>query len=523
MRGRISITMSVSVRITAQCALVFFGISLCVGAAAPEVRAAEIEKYSDTISDSAPGEYANHTIRFTLREALAPGENIRVTPTPGAFTIPAGSFSHRNVELYVATSSDGLQPRGATSTASASKDGVSVTSGQNGSVEYTLNSSVGIPANTEVALRLGTHTTHATTGDLGIKNPTTSPQSYGIELTVGSIDPDVYRPYIAIVDNVSTGDVDTTEVIPPERFNGAPTGELSGTTQNVEVSFETNELARCRYATASGTPFFSMSNQVSSDFSIVHSFVISVATSTTYDLFIKCIDDESNENNDDYLISFSVPEFPEGTPGDTGDEEGQGGDSDGTGADGDADGSTGESDNEADDDAAGGEGGGGDEDTGSGGGGGGSSGGGSGGGSGGSGGGGFTGSGPYQSGDGQVIINGYGFPDSEVVILIDGEIAETTTAKDDAKFSATIEEIAAGTYTFGIYAVDEREVQSSTFSTSFLVTGSRNSTLSNVQISPSVDVEPDPVDPGETLTVSGYTLPNADVTINSMVYVPWSL
>jgi hypothetical protein len=58
-------------------------------------------------------------------------------------------------------------------------------------------------------------------------------------------------------------------------------------------------------------------------------------------------------------------------------------------------------------------------------------------------------------------------------------------------------------------------VKSSTFSTSFTVTGGKTSNLSNINVMPTILVEPDPVDPGQTLTITGFSLPNADITIQN--------
>ena len=82
-------------------------------------------------------------------------------------------------------------------------------------------------------------------------------------------------------------------------------------------------------------------------------------------------------------------------------------------------------------------------------------------------------------------------------------------------YSITLDAIARGVYTFGVYAEGANKVRSSTFSTSFTVTGARTSALGNINVSPSILVSPDPVNPGEVLTVSGYALPNSDITIQN--------
>ena len=100
-------------------------------------------------------------------------------------------------------------------------------------------------------------------------------------------------------------------------------------------------------------------------------------------------------------------------------------------------------------------------------------------------------------------------------VLVDGNAAESTRAGNDGSYSVTLEEIARGVYTFGVYAIGGDKVKSSTFSTSFTVTGGRTSNLSNINIMPSLKAEPDPVTPGQTLTLSGYSIPNAEITVEN--------
>ncbi len=464
------------------------------------VEGATIHEYRDTLSDSRPATSSNHTIQFKTTGGIPPSGSIRFEPEPGEFTIPASNFDIDNIELYVSTTSTYVQ-RSATGTPSATQDGIAVTPGASGSIELTLNSTVGIPAGAYVRLLIGEHTRNATGTDVGIINPSaTGTNNFYIE-TVGTTTSRV-RGLVAIVEAVSVPDVDTRETAAPVRFNGAPSGTLSGTTLTVQMSLETDEFARCRYSTASGTPYFSMTSEFSSAFATIHLKNISVATSTSYTFFIRCIDDEGNANLDDYTIAFAIPVYPPGEPGDEGDGEdvGSGG---GTGSgSGDNSGSTGGS-------SSGGS-------SGSGGGGGGSGSGGGTSGTSGSDSGGFEGStNPYQSGDGLVIINGYAFPRSEVYVLVDGEVAERVTADSEGEFSVTLDAIARGVYTFGVYAIDQNKTKSSTFSTTFTITGARGSTLSNINVMPSIKVTPDPVDPESTVTFSGFAIPDATITIEN--------
>lgn len=465
--------------------------------------AAYIHRFSDTISNSAPSERSNHTVQFRTTIPIPAGGFIRFSPEDGNFEIPATEFDMDNVEIYTSTGG-AFSQRAATVTPSATEDGVSITPGTSGNIEFTLNSTTGIPANADIRLIFGNNTANATGTDLGIMNPSsTGSYSYTIETGGGGTDGRAVGK-VAIIEHVLIPDFDTRETIPPTRFNGAPSGTISGTTLIVQMSLETDEFARCRYSTNPDTDYFSMGNEFTSGYRTIHPANVTVATGTTYTFYVRCIDDEDNKNIDDYVISFSVPEYPQGNPGPDGSQEGEGSGV-GEGA-GDAD--PGLGDPSGGDDTSGGS---------SGGGGGGGGGGGSGASSGGSGGsGGFEGTDKaYQSGDARVIINGYAFPQSTVIILVDGVQADRVTATSNGSFTSTLDSIARGVYTFGVYAIDKAGVKSSTFSTTFSVTGARGSTLSNVNVMPSIKVSPDPVNPDSTVKFSGYAIPNATITIEN--------
>lgn len=466
-------------------------------------QAATITTYSDRLSTSAPTQSSNHTINFTTTVAIPAGGYIRFTPSPGNFEIPASpDFDIDNIAFYVATSS-GYQLQQTAMAPSPSEAGVAITTGTSGSIEITLNSTDPIPAGASMRLLIGDHTPNATTTDLGITNPTaTGTFAYFLRAGNGVTDSQV-RGLVAIVEQVIIPGIDTHETVPPFRFNGAPSGDVSGTTVSVQISVETDEFARCRYSYASGTPYYSMGHEFSTSYVTVHAAVVPVASSTSYAFYVRCIDDEGNINPDDYTISFTVLAPPTGEPGSSGSDQGNGS---GTGSgNGEADPGSGSTQ-------------------------GGTSGGGSsgGGGSGGTGGtGDKAGSGPgggagfettpkpYQSGDGLVIINGYAFPRSTIVVLVDGKIAKQVTSDTDGKFSSTLDAIARGAYTFGVYGIDKNNVKSSTFSTTFTVTGSRGSTLSNINVMPSIKVSPDPAEPNSTITISGYSIPNAAITVEN--------
>lgn len=480
--------------------------------------AKNISTYRDTITDSRPLGYANHTLEFTLDTTVSPSGYIEIEPPSGFEVRATSTFAERNVEMYV----NGVR-RASGDTLSANVDEVEITTGSPGLIRYTLNPTTGITSGSNIKILVGNHTSNSiqagttfststgtttTFADVApIKNsPQIGTHKVGVQIVGGA--EEAYADFsIAVIDSISTLNVDTTEIVPPLRFNGAPSGEVGGTTYSVELSLETDELAVCKYSMASGTAYASMPFTFTTTGQVVHSRVVQIATSTTNTFYVRCIDDEGNFNIDDYAITFISLPPPEGNPNTEGDTEGSG---TGTGNEGTGGGITGS--------------GGGTQSGGGGGGGASSGGGGSGGGSGGdkgptsedeTGGGLESVNGPYQSGDAEVIIRGYAFPGSTVYALVDGFIADSSRAGSDGSYSITVSAIARGVYTFGVYAIDSNRTKSTTFSTSFTVTGGRTSNLSNINIMPSIKVEPNPVTPPQALAVTGYSIPNAEITIEN--------
>ena len=487
--------------------------------------------FSDTISTSAPTLLANHTLSFTIGPNVNPGSQFEITPPPDFSVLASSTFSaDRNVEMRV----NGVV-RSAGATLGPSTDMVEIVPGSPGLIRYTLNSSTGISAGSQIEIRIGNHTSNSlqptiststvfststgtttatttTPGDSpGIFNASTT-GTHRVSMRVLDGGSTIARTnfLISLVEQVGVGPVDTRSTVPPILSNGQPSGVVSGVVSGVEVSVETNKFAYCRYATTPGVIWENMTNEFDrgNDFWVLHTFTIpQVENDTEYSFFVRCIDLEGNINQEDFEIAFRIGTVPTGTPDPDGEVEG-----DGTGS-GDG-GDEGQSDDGSGDSGTGTEG----PDTtdganvpssGGGGGGGGSS------GSSGSGsGGGFEETpGPFESGDGRVIINGFAHPQSTMVILVDGTEATRVTANAEGRYTATIDGIARGVYTFGVYGIDQRDIRSSTFSTSFTVSGARTTALSNINVPPSIQITPDPVDPGNDVTIRGFTVPGGTVTL----------
>jgi len=481
-----------------------------------------INQFRNVISNSAPGALANHVLSFNITTSLSPGSVIEITLPPGFETLGTSTFAaDRNVELRVNGSLRVADGAGGVGT-----DLVEIIPGSPGQIRYTLNSEFGIGSGSNLELRIGNNTskrqlfaeiydetTMSTTTIMadtpGIVNATTN-GTHRVTMRIYNGGPVVASAdfIIAILPQVGVGPIDTRDLIPPIRFNGAPSTTVSGVTLNVELFLQTNKRAICRYDVVAGTSYSAMPFRFTGTGLIFHTVVVPVTPNSSYQFFVRCIDEQGNFNIDDYIIEFTVSEPPTGTPNEVGDEDGDGtgtgnvgtGDGAGTG------GTTGQASGQAPT-VGGGAGTGG-------------SGGGGGGGignvEGGTAGGGFEAQdAPYRSGDGIVIITGYAFPRSQVTVLVDGREATRVTANASGEFSVTLDRIARGVYTFGLFALGPDQVRSSTFSTSFTVTGARTSALSNINIPPSITVTPNPVDPGTPVVISGYALPTATITLEN--------
>jgi len=489
------------------------------------VYAQNIFDYKNTISDSAPTYPSNHTFSFRLEATLNPSGVIEIVPPAGFSIIDSDRFSpEKNVELIVNGSSrisDVFQ--------SNTTDRVEIATGTPGLIRYTLNTTSGIASGSNLVFKIGGHTSQSltegyeifdelastTTIVLADQSPViNAPEkgTYKFHLSARNGMTEVARAgfLIALVDRVTAGPADTTEEIPPSRFNGQPSGIVSATSLFAEVSLETDEFANCRYSLNPGVSYNSMINQFANPGSvywIFHTAVVPIIPDSIATFYVKCIDDEKNVNIDDYIITFQVDPSPSGESNVDGSIQGDGtgsgneGGGDGSGSGGQTGDSSGEAPTLGGSAGTGGSGGGG--------------GGGAGGGTGSGAGGGFeTSDGPYPSGDGRVIISGYAIPRAKVSAVVDGKLASEVTADASGRYEITIDAISRGSYTFGVYATDSAGVKTSTYSTSFSVSGGRASNLSNINVPPSIKVIPNPVVPGQPFTFSGFSLPNAEVTLD---------
>jgi hypothetical protein len=144
----------------------------------PSIRfaeAASVTSFSDTLSDSGPGNPANHTITFVTPSGMIAGETITLTFPTGQFG-NISSLDFGDLDLAINGSDQTLNT-------SASGATWGVTTGAN--TISIISSSTAISGNATVTIEIGSNATFGVTGNTQITNPATT-TFYSIDVEVGA-------------------------------------------------------------------------------------------------------------------------------------------------------------------------------------------------------------------------------------------------------------------------------------------------------------------------------------------------
>lgn len=418
----------------------------CIGVlATPEiVFAGPTYITSDLISDSRASLGVLHTITFNPGNPVPPSGQISITPEPygGVFTVPP-ALNLSDITLSVSSGGGPFVPRTLALLPTATDDGVTVTTGVNGYITFTLAAVAGgISGGDTVRVTIGANnyiTSPAVEGSYRIRIRTFDASSAPI---------DVGTAMIAIVAPVTvTGEV---QLIVPFRFNGLPTGLLPGATTNVLVSLNTDVSAFCKYATSSGIDFFAMSSTtifLDANAGTLHYINVPVFENDIFTYYLRCVSLNGNPNPDDYIITFeigvkpnasSTPPAPPPPPPTPSGPSGGGG-----------------------------------------------------------------GGGLYLKG-GDVTISGIGIPGASYTVLKDGKIAKEDQISFLGSFTSVFTSLDRGTYTWGVYMKDPDGNLSSTYNSTIYLVGGTNNIISPVYLSPTIKAATTTVPIGGSLLLSGY-------------------
>lgn len=114
-----------------------------------------------------------------------------------------------------------------------------------------------------------------------------------------------------------------------------------------------------------------------------------------------------------------------------------------------------------------------------------------------------------------IIFSGKAYPSSIVYILKDGFIVSKVELDDKtSNFSFSLFNLNTNNYNFSIYAKDKDGNKSSIFYIPIYVQKGINIDVSNVVLSPTINLDKDFVNKGDNLIISGRGLPNSKILIS---------
>lgn len=138
----------------------------------------------------------------------------------------------------------------------------------------------------------------------------------------------------------------------------------------------------------------------------------------------------------------------------------------------------------------------------------------SGGSSGSGGGGGGVGGGTVSTPSTNAMFSGRAYPGSIVTILKDAQIAATTVAGPDAKFSINLSGLSGGSYIFSVYSEDKKGIRSSLLTFPVSVTSGTTANITSIFIAPTIATDKSEVKLGDNIAIFGQTAPSSEVTVS---------
>lgn len=424
---------------------------LCVFALWGSVHASPMFGFtSDLIDNSAPATPTPHLLKFSAATAIPPLGSITIVPQDGAFTIPAG-FDYSDVDFAVWNGSAYIN-RPLAAAPDAVNDGVSVVTGTSGSITINLSSSAGIAPGAAIQVKLGTNATFGASSTDSIINPA---GVGGYHIGLDSYDDtgahlDYNSPIITVIEPVSI--LVPILNLPPNLSNGLPAGEIAAGNPVIEISVESDKTATCRYATTTNVAYANMTGTFSPlQGTQFYTVVGGHQDGTTYNYYVRCIGVQAAVTPIDYVISFFLDPTPSSNT-----SVSQGGSQSGVG--------------------------------------------------------------PFPNGSqtlylSSMTFSGFTAPGSTVTVLKDGVQSVSVQAGAEGAFSAVLPGLERGTYTFDMYATDNRQRKSSSYTSTFTFAAATNNIVSGVVLPPTIGLDQNSISVGDAAHVSGQAAPNSKITV----------
>lgn len=112
-----------------------------------------------------------------------------------------------------------------------------------------------------------------------------------------------------------------------------------------------------------------------------------------------------------------------------------------------------------------------------------------------------------------VVMSGRAYPLSKVSVLRDGQLASSTIAGLDSKFSISLTNISAGDHTFSVYGEDNSGRRSQIFTFSVSITDGAITNVSGIFISPTIATDKVQVRRGDDIAIFGQSTPYGQINI----------
>jgi hypothetical protein len=119
---------------------------------------------------------------------------------------------------------------------------------------------------------------------------------------------------------------------------------------------------------------------------------------------------------------------------------------------------------------------------------------------------------PLEEPDTIIIFKGIAYPSSTVTISQDGSVISMITTNSQASFEVSVI-IDPGTYTFTVVGIDGDGIEGRVSNFTLMLSEGTTTTISGIFLGPTIIADQTSISAGETVTLSGTTVPNSEVNV----------
>lgn len=121
---------------------------------------------------------------------------------------------------------------------------------------------------------------------------------------------------------------------------------------------------------------------------------------------------------------------------------------------------------------------------------------------------------PQLSGTDSATFSGQAYPGATISILKNGLVLHEASVNSNGSFTVPLRNIVPGTYTFTLLAKDTNGLKSSQVTYTIMIESGIVTTVTGIIMPPTITTDKTEVKLGDTITFSGTSIPNTEVTLN---------